>query len=149
MSAVITPLKPGGVSETLRDQTLAWLDNGGDYEDLARKLFTLDAAHEAGRQFRVAKFNEQDARIAALEAEVVQLRELLAQAGQRVAQIEQRGYKGVWNAHTPADFVTWDGSMWAAKRANKGVCPGRNDDSAANDDWQLAVRRGRPGSSGR
>lgn len=52
-------------------------------------------------------------------------------------------YRGVWRdgAHKAGDAVTWGGSLWIARRDTEAR-------PEVNDDWQLAVKRGRDGKDG-
>lgn len=55
--------------------------------------------------------------------------------------LEQRSYKGVWDASVTYDehnLVTMGGSVWIARRA---TC----DKPGTSDAWQLAVKKGRDG----
>lgn len=51
-------------------------------------------------------------------------------------------YRGVWRdgGHKAGEAVTWGGSLWIARR-DTAVRP----ETKENDDWQLAVKRGRDG----
>jgi hypothetical protein len=70
-----------------------------------------------------------------------------ARLEERIHELEQRKgfeYRGTWDAtsdYAPGDFVTHNGSMWAARIQSHAVKPG---EGAC---WQLCVKRGRDGRS--
>jgi hypothetical protein len=57
--------------------------------------------------------------------------------------------KGVWQEgeFVKGDGVTWDGSYWLARRATTAK-PGSEGEDTGNNDWRLAVRKGRKGKDG-
>lgn len=74
-----------------------------------------------------------------------QLIESIKALKSRVKELEDAPkleYLGVWaeaKTYGSGKFVTHDGSMWFAKRANVGERPGNSDS------WQLAVKKGKTG----
>ncbi len=62
---------------------------------------------------------------------------------QQVSAPLAEAYKGVWKAeaYKRGSAVTWGGSLWIARRDTEAK-------PEANDDWQLAVKRGRDGKDG-
>jgi hypothetical protein len=76
------------------------------------------------------------ARIAALEAEIVELRRKLAEV-----QIKGIEYKGIYQracSYEIGSVVTSDGGMWVA---NEDIAP--NFGPGQSNSWQLCVRNGR------
>ena len=57
-------------------------------------------------------------------------------------------YRGVFDAtaeYGPGDWVTYDGTLWAARAQSQGMTPGTD---AAAASWQLAMKRSRDGANG-
>jgi hypothetical protein len=83
--------------------------------------------------------------LAALRAEVAQLKARDAERDKRLKQLESRSwleYRDVWKAdvtYRADDAVTWDGCMWVARAASTNARPGRSEC------WRLAVKKGRDG----
>jgi len=94
--------------------------------EIAAKVKNLEALTQRASQAPRARSEDT----AALEA--------------RIAELEQRRgfeYRGTWDPaapYAPGDFVTSNGSMWAARIESHGVRPG---DGVAG--WQLCVKKGR------
>jgi hypothetical protein len=57
--------------------------------------------------------------------------------------------KGLWQEqqYEKGDGVTWDGNYWLARRATSAK-PGTEGEDAGNNDWRVAVRKGRKGKDG-
>jgi hypothetical protein len=50
-------------------------------------------------------------------------------------------------SYAKGDGVTWDGNYWIARRGTK-VKPGSEGEDTGNNDWRIAVRKGRKGKDG-
>lgn len=50
--------------------------------------------------------------------------------------------------YVKGDGVTWDGNYWLARRATS-VKPGTEGEDTGNNDWRIAVRKGRKGKDGK
>jgi hypothetical protein len=57
--------------------------------------------------------------------------------------------RGLWQEgeFTKGDGVTWEGNYWLARRDTKAK-PGAEGEDTGNNDWRLAVRKGRKGKDG-
>lgn len=57
--------------------------------------------------------------------------------------------RGVWQEgeFVKGDGVTWEGNYWLARRDTKAK-PGSEGEDTGNNDWRLAVRKGRKGKDG-
>ncbi|MFH7325899.1 hypothetical protein [Desulfurivibrio sp. C05AmB] len=71
-----------------------------------------------------------------LRAEIAALKD---QAG-NLRGFEYRGVYAPGGKYGPGDFVTFDGGLWACRKATSASPPG--------PDWQLAVKKGRDGRGG-
>ena len=124
------------------------------YVAFLRALAGLQAELSTVAEFQMLRRRELESKISTLKAEqsrkdvpalaqqIVAMQPLMA----RIAALEARPtlqYRGVYDAaeeYSVGHFVTYDGSLWAAKISTRGVEPGNGELA-----WQLAVKRGRDG----